>query len=367
MRCSRHCSLRADGAAPATSGGSADRARRRRCRFRGRSATASGCSARSAISCCMPRAARGRSVLASEQALELQSDGRGWARNTVNRLCIDLAGRVSEPCTRDNVKESYLTPTEHPVTRPADRRRFRSAPPAPGRSTTATGRRQSDLRLRRAGQFPRALRPHHGRHRRRLRRLRAPQRVTTEIAVRDIFIAGLGDSIASGEGNPDRPIALADEGFCFRSYLGTAAAQYYRPSRAGYKGGRACEAPDTLAGLAAPERAVVQLRLPPLALQLPDPHRAGARRAISAHRGDLSAAGLHRRHHRRRPVRLAARPRMPADEIGRHLLRHRQRASSPNCAKPSPPPSAASPTASSIWCCCRSAPTTSIFPAWSPT
>src|SRR6202040_4038992 len=74
----------------------------------------------------------------------------------------------------------------------------------------------------------------------------APQRVTTEIMVRDIFIAGLGDSIASGEGNPDRPIALSDEGFCFRYYLGTAAAQYYRPSRAGYKGGRACEAPDTL-------------------------------------------------------------------------------------------------------------------------
>ena len=38
---------------------------------------------------------RGRSVLAAEQALAIQSDGRGWARNTVNRLCIDLAGRVS--------------------------------------------------------------------------------------------------------------------------------------------------------------------------------------------------------------------------------------------------------------------------------
>src|SRR5437763_6193962 len=58
---------------------------------------------------------RGRSVLASEQVLAIQSDGRGWARNTVNRLCIDLAGRVSEPCTRDNVKESYLPPIDHPV------------------------------------------------------------------------------------------------------------------------------------------------------------------------------------------------------------------------------------------------------------
>ena len=61
-------------------------------------------------------AGRGRSVLATEQALSVQSDGRGWARNTVGRLCIDVNGRVAEPCTRDNVKESYLTPTDHPVT-----------------------------------------------------------------------------------------------------------------------------------------------------------------------------------------------------------------------------------------------------------
>ena len=72
------------------------------------------------------------------------------------------------------------------------------------------------------------------------------QRATAEIAVRDILIAGLGDSIASGEGNPDRPIALSDEGFCFRYYLSAATSQYYRPSRAGYPGGRACEAPLSL-------------------------------------------------------------------------------------------------------------------------
>lgn len=68
----------------------------------------------------------------------------------------------------------------------------------------------------------------------------AAQRVSTEIAVRDIFIAGLGDSVASGEGNPDRQIALSDEGFCFQSYLGGPGSEYFRPSRAGYKGGRAC-------------------------------------------------------------------------------------------------------------------------------
>jgi lysophospholipase L1-like esterase len=64
--------------------------------------------------------------------------------------------------------------------------------------------------------------------------------------VRDVLIAGLGDSIASGEGNPDRAIALADDGFCFRSYLGGAGGQFYRPSRAGFKGGRACESYESL-------------------------------------------------------------------------------------------------------------------------
>jgi hypothetical protein len=189
--------------------------------------------------------AKGRSILASEQALELQSDGRGWARNAVNRLCIDLSGRVSEPCTRDNVKESYLTPVDHPIT-------VRLTGAIPVGATCAwsfddgDGPQQSTFDCTE----PVNLRARYGRATVATVDVSsgpdAPQRVSTEIRVRDIFIAGLGDSIASGEGNPDRAIALADEGFCFRYYFGGAAAQYYRPSRAGYKGGRACEAPDSL-------------------------------------------------------------------------------------------------------------------------
>jgi lysophospholipase L1-like esterase len=189
--------------------------------------------------------ARDQTILGAEQALELQSDGRGWARNAVNRLCIDLAGHVTEPCARDNVKESYLTPTDHPVI-------VRLAGAVPVGAICAwsfddgDGPRQSTLDCAEPINF----RARYGR--RTVASVDvssgsdAPQRLTTDIMVRDIFIAGLGDSIASGEGNPDRPIALSDEGFCFRSYLGTAYAQYYRPSRAGYKGGRACEAPDSL-------------------------------------------------------------------------------------------------------------------------
>src|SRR5947209_734358 len=189
--------------------------------------------------------AQGRSILASEQALEPQSDGRGWARNMVSRLCIDLAGRISEPCIRDKVRESYLAPVDHPVT-------VRLTGEIPVGATCAwsfddgEGPQQSTLDCAE----PVNLRARYGRPTVAAVEVSsgpdAPQQVTTEIRVRDMFIAGLGDSMASGEGNPDRPIALSEEGFCFRSYLGTAAAQYYRPSRAGYKGGRACEAPDTL-------------------------------------------------------------------------------------------------------------------------
>jgi hypothetical protein len=189
--------------------------------------------------------ARGRSILASEQALELQSDGRGWARNMVNRLCIDLSGRVSEPCTRENVKESYLTPADHPVT-------VRLTGQIPVGATCAWSFDDGDGPKVSTSDCaePVNLRARYGRTSAASVEVSsgpdAPQRIATEIAVRDFFIAGLGDSIASGEGNPDREIALSDEGFCFRNYLGTAGAQYYRPSRAGYKGGRACEAPDTL-------------------------------------------------------------------------------------------------------------------------
>lgn len=180
-----------------------------------------------------------QSILAAEQALELQSDGRGWARNAVNRLCIDLGGHVSEPCKRDKVEESYLTPTEHPVTVhltgavPVGAICAWSFDDGDGpRATTQDCTEPIDFRARYGRATSATVDVTSGGD--------AAQRLTTQIKVRDILIAGLGDSIASGEGNPDRAVALSDEGFCFRSYLGGAGNEFYRPSRAGYKGGRAC-------------------------------------------------------------------------------------------------------------------------------
>jgi hypothetical protein len=189
-------------------------------------------------------AARGRTVLASEQVLGVQSDGRGWARNVVNRLCIDVTGRVSEPCTRDTVKESYLTPIDHPIT-------LHLSGTVPVGATCAWTVDDGDGPTTSTFDCaePVNMRVRYGRTTVTtvdVASAEGNQRASAEIAVRDIFIAGLGDSIASGEGNPDRPIGLSDEGFCFRYYLSAATSQYYRPSRAGYKGGRACEAPDFL-------------------------------------------------------------------------------------------------------------------------
>jgi lysophospholipase L1-like esterase len=190
-------------------------------------------------------AMQGLTVLAAEQTLESQSEGRGWARNVVARLCVDLTGRLSEPCSRDGVKESYLTPIDHPVTV-----RLAGAIPVGAicawtfddgdgpRNATQDCAEPINFRARYGKPTIATVDVSNGPD--------APLRVTTQIMVRDLFIAGLGDSIGSGEGNPDRAIALSDDGFCFKSYLGSGTGQFYRPSRAGFKGGRACEAPDTL-------------------------------------------------------------------------------------------------------------------------
>ncbi|MBI3699950.1 MAG: hypothetical protein HY242_05820 [Afipia sp.] len=189
-------------------------------------------------------ALNGRTILGSEDALAAQSDGRGWARNAVARLCIDPTGRVTEPCTRDNVKESYLTPQDHPVTV-----RLTGAVPVGATCAWTVDDGEASPRAQTIDcSEPLNFRARYGRTTNVSVDVSSggdqPQRLTTPIAVRDILIAGLGDSIASGEGNPDRAVELSDDGFCFRSYLGGPAGMYFRPGRAKFKGARACDTSD---------------------------------------------------------------------------------------------------------------------------
>ena len=163
----------------------------------------------------------------------------------------------------------------------------------------------------------------------------------------------------------------SDEGFCFRRFLGAARGEYFRPSRHGYKGDKACD--DNPAGsrrrhrrLGQPRRALDVGGLPPLALRLSAAHRARARgREPAASPSPSCRSPARGATIETRPVRLARRQRMSgrADAAPARAARRSsscsdvlEQARASRCR-------AASSTSS----CSPSAPTTSSSPASSPT
>ncbi|MGD9923271.1 MAG: hypothetical protein AB7V13_17780 [Pseudorhodoplanes sp.] len=184
---------------------------------------------------------RGDGILAAEQRLARATDGRGWARDMVDNLCVDQTGRLPETCQRDGEKENYLSPVDHPITAMAAGGvppnalcawSFDDGQSEPGQATT----RCDD---------PVRIRVKRGRTTIATVDVGLPdgtaQRVIAEITVKDLLIAGMGDSVAAGEGNPDRAIALDDGGFCFRRFLAGSTSEYFRPGRSGFKGSKACD------------------------------------------------------------------------------------------------------------------------------
>lgn len=183
----------------------------------------------------------GDGVLVAEHRLSAASDGRGWATETIDRLCVDASGKLLDTCQRDGQRENYLAPEDHRIA-------ARLTGPVPAGATCtwsfddgtippqqATAPCGEEMRLRVSYGKPTIAA---------VGITRADGSVdnaTTEIRVRDLLIAGLGDSIAAGEGNPDRPVKLADEGFCFRRFLGSGLSEYFRPSRAGFEGNKSCD------------------------------------------------------------------------------------------------------------------------------
>ena len=184
-------------------------------------------------------AGRGVGVLAAERRLARETDGRGWARDVVERLCVDRSGNLLETCDRDGERENYLAPRDHRIgvalsgTVPANNGCVWSFSDGDGPGRTASAGCNEEIKVR----------VHYGRP-----TLAAvdivladgtTQRLAAEIQVRDVLVAGLGDSIAAGEGNPDRAIHLSNEGFCFRRLGG--GTEYFRPGRAGFGGNKSCE------------------------------------------------------------------------------------------------------------------------------
>lgn len=186
-------------------------------------------------------ASRGDGVLAAERRLALASDGRGWARDVVDNLCVDQSGRIPEFCQRGGERENYMAPADYPVGVLAAGAvppgascawSFDDGQSAPRHVTVPC---EEEVRLRvRAGKATVAALD-----------VGLPdgtaQRVTADILVKDVLIAGMGDSIAAGEGNPDRAVALDDGGFCFRRFLAGSTSEYFRPGRANFRGSKACD------------------------------------------------------------------------------------------------------------------------------
>ncbi len=184
---------------------------------------------------------RGDGILAAERRLEKAADGRGWARDQVERLCVDQSGRIPEYCERDGQREVYLAPEDHAISValagnvPAGASCAWSFDEGEGSPRQTTNPCEEEIRLR-----VRYGRPTLARVTITLADGSA-RSANAEILVQDFLIAGMGDSIAAGEGNPDRPIALDDDGFCFRRFLGGTFSEYFRPGRAGFRGNKACD------------------------------------------------------------------------------------------------------------------------------
>ncbi len=185
-------------------------------------------------------ASQGDGVLAAERRLERASDGLGWAKDVVANLCLDNSGDLLETCERDGQRENYLSPRDHPIgitlsgPAPQDASCAWTFDDGQGPLKQTSAPCTDELKLRvTTGRTTVAT-------------VDIPlgdgtaQRVVAEIAVRDVLIAGLGDSIAAGEGNPDRAVAL-EGGFCFKRFLRGGGSQYFRPGRAGYSDDRSCE------------------------------------------------------------------------------------------------------------------------------
>ena len=182
-------------------------------------------------------ASRGDGVLAEERRLEASNGGVGWAQDVVGNLCLDDYGNLLQTCSRDGANENYLTPRDHAIG-------IAISGPVPQGETCAWTFDDGSGPLRKVSASCDAevrLRVRYGHTT--VATVDVPlgdgtaQRVAAEINVRDLLIAGLGDSIAAGEGDPDQAVQL-EGGFCFRRFGG---GQYYRPGRAGFTGDRSCE------------------------------------------------------------------------------------------------------------------------------
>jgi lysophospholipase L1-like esterase len=181
-------------------------------------------------------------VLAEETALAAKTDGKGWASDIVSRLCIDASGELADNCKRDyrepdgvhRETESLLNPADHKIeVQPSG---LAAPTPCTWRLITSGDPTVQVREEKTCGKEVFTV-PYHKTTQVQLFVAKHPENsqptATVNVKVSDILIAGLGDSTASGEGDPDRAVMLDDNGFCFFR-VGGNRREYIRPSRYGY-------------------------------------------------------------------------------------------------------------------------------------
>lgn len=181
-------------------------------------------------------AAHANPILASEKRLAAHADsgGHGWARHM--RLCFDpRKGRLIEDCERVDSDGNKLK--ERLVNHPSHRLRFNATITGAVGATCiwSFGKGFAEKTIERPcadevnnrltkgapASVSLAVRPTVG------AAINAPPQM---VEARDVLIVGMGDSIASGEGNPNDPVRLREDGFCYRR-VGFGNKQFMRPSR----------------------------------------------------------------------------------------------------------------------------------------
>jgi hypothetical protein len=172
----------------------------------------------------------GRSILETERTLEKDFEGKGWAASIVGRLCYNSdTGQIPKTCKRDNSTEDYLKSDSHliklKVSLPAQ---FSGAQctwtigdPSAKPLDLPCSAIVSDQRVPDKKPTPVHV----------VAKTAAGETIAGDATVlaRDILIVGMGDSTASGEGNPDKPIALSESGFCFDRIF--SGEKFYLPGR----------------------------------------------------------------------------------------------------------------------------------------
>jgi hypothetical protein len=182
------------------------------------------------------RAAGGgwKTILETERSLIQETESKGWS-SRLGRLCFNPStGLPPQSCNRDGTVENYLNPQSNRILllakTPADFATARCTWTIGSGANAKTIEKPctaiiDDQRVSIRRATPVRL----------VARNDAGQTLQADISIqtRDILIVGIGDSATSGEGNPDRPVALSEQGFCFRRLGMIQDERFYLPGRAG--------------------------------------------------------------------------------------------------------------------------------------